>query len=50
MIMTFSVENWRSFRERATLNMTAASEKQHSDRLPAIAKYRLKEALQNPHL
>ena len=42
MIMTFSVENWRSFRERATLNMTAASEKQHSDRLPAIAKYRLK--------
>lgn len=42
MIMTFSVENWRSFRERATLNMTASSEKQHSDRLPAIAKYRLK--------
>lgn len=42
MIMTFSVENWRSFRERATLNMTATSEKQHADRLPAIAKYRLK--------
>lgn len=42
MIMTFSVENWRSFRERATLDMTASSEKQHSDRLSAIAKYRLK--------
>lgn len=42
MIMTFSVENWRSFRERATLNMTATSEKQHVDHLPAIAKYRLK--------
>ena len=42
MILMFSVENWRSFREKVTLNMTATAEKQHSERLPIIDKYRLK--------
>jgi len=42
MIISFSVENWRSFREQATLSMVAGREKQHSDRLSAIPAYGLK--------
>ncbi|WP_419082076.1 AAA family ATPase, partial [Sutterella wadsworthensis] len=33
MIIRFAVENWRSFRNRAELDMTATRERQHSDRL-----------------
>jgi AAA15 family ATPase/GTPase len=42
MIISFSVENWRSFREQATLSMVAGREKQHSERLPAIPGYGMK--------
>jgi hypothetical protein len=42
MIISFSVENWRSFREQATLSMVAGREKQHSERLPAIPDYGMK--------
>jgi AAA15 family ATPase/GTPase len=42
MIISFAVENWRSFREQATLSMVAGREKQHSERLPTIPTYGLK--------
>lgn len=42
MIIRFSVENWRSFKEPATLDMVAGSEKQHADRLPRVKKFCLK--------
>lgn len=37
MIIRFAVENWRSFRNRAELDMTATRERQHSDRLSVSA-------------
>lgn len=39
MIITFSVQNWRSFKDKATLNMTASLERQHRERLPFIKKF-----------
>lgn len=42
MIISFSVENWRSFREQATLSMVAGREKQHGERLPTIQGYGMK--------
>ena len=42
MIISFSVANWRSFREQATLSMVAGREKQHSERLSVIPGYRMK--------
>ncbi|MGD9685369.1 MAG: ATP/GTP-binding protein [Desulfobacter sp.] len=42
MIISFSVENWRSFREQSTLSMVAGREKQHSDRLSDLPGYGLK--------
>lgn len=42
MIISFSVANWRSFREQATLSMVAGREKQHSERLPVIPGYGMK--------
>jgi AAA15 family ATPase/GTPase len=42
MIISFSVENWRSFRDRTTLSMIAGREKQHNEHLPAIPGYGMK--------
>ncbi len=42
MIISFSVENWRSFREQSTLSMVAGREKQHGERLPDIPGYGMK--------
>jgi AAA15 family ATPase/GTPase len=42
MIISFSVENWRSFREQATLSMVAGREKQHSERLSEVPGYGMK--------
>lgn len=42
MIIRFSVENWRSFKEPVTLDMVAGSETQHAERLSKIKKFRLK--------
>ena len=42
MIITFSVENWRSFKELSTLSMVAGREKQHGDRLPEGPGYGMK--------
>ncbi len=41
MLIKFSVENWKSFRDKVTLNMVASREKQHKERLPFIEKYKL---------
>ncbi|MDR1382580.1 MAG: AAA family ATPase [Planctomycetaceae bacterium] len=42
MLISFELENWRSFRDKSTLNLVASREKQHSNRLPFIEKYKLK--------
>ena len=42
MLIRFSVENWRCFRDTAAINLTAANERQHKERLPAVGKYRMK--------
>lgn len=38
MLITFSVKNWKSFRDETKLNLVAGAEKQHKDRLPEIGK------------
>ena len=39
MIIRFSVENWMSFRDRATFWMIASRERQHGERVPRLGKY-----------
>ena len=39
MIISFSVENWMSFRDRVTFSMVASRERQHGERLPKLGKY-----------
>ena len=39
MIISFSVENWMSFRDRATFSMLASRERQHGERVPKLGKY-----------
>lgn len=41
MLISFSVENWLSFRDRATFSMVASREKQHAKRVPRIEKYKM---------
>ena len=38
MLISFSVKNWKSFRDQATLSMVASLERQHRDRLAQIRK------------
>lgn len=40
MLISFSVQNWMSFQDEATLSMVASKEKQHGHRIPVIEKYR----------
>lgn len=42
MLIRFSVENWMSFRDSATFSMVASRERQHGDRVPKLAKYRMR--------
>jgi AAA15 family ATPase/GTPase len=42
MLISFTVENWKSFLEPATLNMVASREKQHLDRVPHIPEHKLR--------
>ncbi len=42
MIVSFSVENWMSFRDRATLSMVATRERQHAERLARPEKYQMR--------
>lgn len=39
MIISFTVENWMSFREKTSILMTAGKERQHGERVPRIGKY-----------
>lgn len=39
MLVSFTLENWMSFRNKVTFSMTASKEKQHGDRVPKISKY-----------
>jgi len=39
MIISFSIENWMSFRDKVTFMMTASKERQHSERVPKLPKY-----------
>lgn len=39
MIISFSLENWMSFRNRVTFSMVASRERQHGGRVPKIGKY-----------
>jgi AAA15 family ATPase/GTPase len=38
MILNFSIENWKSFRDRAVLSMLTTREKQHGYRVPYFSK------------
>ena len=42
MLLRFSVENWMSFRDEATLDLVATREEQHPEHIAAIEKYDLK--------
>ncbi len=42
MLISFSVENWLSFRDRATFSMVAGRETQHLERVPQIEKYKMR--------
>lgn len=39
MIISFSIENWMSFRDSVTFSMVASRERQHGERLPKLKKY-----------
>ncbi len=39
MILSFSVENWMSFRDPTTFSMVASRERQHGERVPKLGKY-----------
>ena len=40
MIISFSVENWMSFRDRATFSMVASQEEQHGTRVSKLDEYK----------
>lgn len=40
MIISFSIENWMSFRDSVSFSMVASRERQHGDRVPRVAKYK----------
>ena len=39
MIVSFTIENWMSFRDPASFSMVASRERQHGDRVPKVEKY-----------
>lgn len=40
MLVSFSLENWMSFRDQVTFSMVASKERQHRERVPKLDKYR----------
>lgn len=42
MLISFSIENWQSFRNKATLSLVASREEQHRSLVPKIDKYDLR--------
>ena len=41
MLISFSVTNWMSFRDRVTLSMVASRERQHGQRVARLDRYRM---------
>lgn len=39
MIISFSIENWMSFRDPVSFSMVASRERQHGERVPKVEKY-----------
>lgn len=39
MIVSFTIENWMSFRDSASFSMVASRERQHGDRIAKVEKY-----------
>ena len=39
MLISFSLENWMSFRDEVKFSMVATRERQHGDRVPKVGKY-----------
>ncbi|MBQ9537367.1 MAG: AAA family ATPase [Desulfovibrionaceae bacterium] len=39
MLITFTLENWMSFRDRVVFSMIPSRERKHGDRVPKICKY-----------
>jgi len=39
MIVSFSIENWMSFRDSVSFSMVASRERQHGERVPKVEKY-----------
>lgn len=42
MLISFTLENWRSFKDASTLNLVATTEEQHSERLPKSDTYKFR--------
>lgn len=42
MLIKFTVENWQSFRDEATISMVASKERQHQNRLAKIDRYKMR--------
>lgn len=42
MIISFTLENWMSFRDPVTFSMVATKERRHGKRIPKLGKYRTK--------
>lgn len=45
MLLNFTIENWMSYRDQASLNMTASLELQHGRTLAKLPGFRSKKAL-----
>ncbi len=39
MLISFSLENWMSFRDRCSFSMIASRERQHGSRVAKLGKY-----------
>jgi uncharacterized protein len=39
MLLSFSLENWMSFRDQVNFSMVASRERQHGDRIPKLGRY-----------
>ena len=42
MLISFSISNWKCFRDEVTFSLVAGREKHFTDRLPRVSKYKLK--------
>ncbi len=42
MIISFSIENWMSFRDSVSFSMVASRERQHGSRIPKLEKYQMR--------